>query len=90
MKVSTRDEFPLQGVKKKYRVDPSRIYFVKFILEAYDNMAQLTTLDPDLGLIEIFVAPGFGADFDCLLADLKGRFRMEPWSGPETGKERCG
>ena len=90
MTFSRRDEFPSRGVKKKFRVDPSRIYFIKFILEAYDNMAQLTTLDPDLGLIEIFVAPGFGDDFEELLADLKKQFLIEPRDGSGTGKERCG
>ena len=35
----------------KARLDPSRIAFVKFILEGYDHLAQLSTVDRTSGEI---------------------------------------
>jgi hypothetical protein len=37
---------------------PAKIHLLRFILEAYEGIALVTTLDPDLGLIELSVAPG--------------------------------
>lgn len=41
-----------------YHVDRTRISFVKFILEAYDNTAVLSTLDSEKGLVQLTIAPG--------------------------------
>jgi len=67
----------LQSVTRTYRVDTSRISFLKFILEAYDGMAQLTTLNPDLGLVEIYVASGCMSDFEKVIMDLKKQMLIE-------------
>ncbi len=67
----------LQTVSKKFRVDTSQISFLKFILEAYEGMAQLTTLDPGLGLVEIYVAPGCMKDFENIIMDLKKQMLIE-------------
>jgi len=67
----------LQTVRKKFRVDTSQISFLKFILEAYEGMAQLTTLDPGLGLVEIYVAPGCMKDFESIIMDLKKQMLIE-------------
>jgi hypothetical protein len=64
-------------VSRKYRVDTSQISFLKFILEAYDGMAQMTTLDPGLGVIEIYVASGCLKDFEMLIEDLKKQMLIE-------------
>lgn len=72
----------LKTIKKKYRVDSSKICFIKFILEAYDGMVQLTTLNPKLGLIEIFMAPGCAEDVEKIIMDLKQQMLIEVWSPP--------
>ena len=41
-----------------YRMDRRQISFVKFILEGYDNVAVVTTLDAGAGLVLLTVAPG--------------------------------
>lgn len=41
-----------------YRVDRRQISFIKFILEAYDNMAVMSTLDPRQAVVQVTVAPG--------------------------------
>jgi len=41
-----------------YRVNRKQISFIKFILEAYDNMAVVTTLDPHQAIVQVTMAPG--------------------------------
>ncbi len=67
----------LQTVRRMYRVDTSQISFLKFILEAYDGMAQLTTLNPGLGLVEVYVASGCIKDFEKIIMDLKKQMLIE-------------
>lgn len=64
-------------------MDTSQISFLKFILEAYDGMAQLTTLNPGLGLIEIYVAEGCLKDFEKVIMDLKKQMLIEAVKCPE-------
>ncbi len=66
-------------IKKKYRMNSSDICFLKFILESYDGMGQMTTINPQLGVIEIRIAPGFDADFRELIKDLRKQMRIEDW-----------
>jgi hypothetical protein len=67
----------LQTIRRMYRVDTSQISFLKFILEAYDGMAQLTTLNPGLGLVEVYVASGCLKDFEKLILNLKKQMPIE-------------
>ena len=41
-----------------YQVEPHEIHYLKFVLEAYEGLATLTTLDPKVGLIQLAVPPG--------------------------------
>ncbi len=68
--------------RKKYRVDTSMIYFLKFILEAYEGIAQMTTLDSRKGVIEIYSAPGCVEDVERILTDLKAQMRIEALTIP--------
>jgi hypothetical protein len=40
------------------RIKPSAVFFVKYIIEACDNLYQITTLDIETGLVEIKAAHG--------------------------------
>jgi len=35
------------------KIDPTNVYFLRFILEGYDNMYVLSTIDKKEGLVEI-------------------------------------
>jgi len=50
------------------------------MLESYEGIATLTTVDPDEGLVVLLVPPGCEAEVDTLLVDLAGEFYMEPCS----------
>ncbi len=52
--------------------------FLKFILEAYEGMNVMSTVDNREGIIRIAIMPGFVADMDELLAELGRQVTMEP------------
>ena len=60
----------METTRRVYRVERSQIGFIKFILEAYDNVAVLSTLDPRLALVQVVVAPGCETMVDGIMADL--------------------
>ena len=66
----TYDNFT-ETIKKRYRVDRREIAFIRFIIEAYDGLATVTTLDADTGLIEFHIAPGCEEQVEQILRDLK-------------------
>jgi hypothetical protein len=53
------------------RVTPSRIAFVKFILEAYDGLAMLSTIDRHQGEVAFRYHPAGRAELLALLNDLQ-------------------
>jgi len=59
-------------------MDKNKIGLFRFILEGYDGLATLTTIDPAQGRVVLFVPPGCGKDVDTLLADLAGDLFLEP------------
>ena len=60
-----------------YRVDPYEIHYLKFVLEAYEGLATLTTLDSATGLIQLAVPPGRKDSLESLLAALGHELRLE-------------
>lgn len=53
-----------------YQVDPYEIHYLKFILEAYEGLATLTTLDPQKGVVQLAVPPGCDGTLEALLEAL--------------------
>ncbi len=67
----------LETMIRHYRVDRRQISFLKFIIEAYDGIAVLTTIDPASGIVAIRVAPGCGKEVDEVLDALKSDLLIE-------------
>ena len=64
--------------KKKYlRVDRREICFLRFIFEAYDGIAILTTIDSDAGIVLLTIAPGCEDDVEMILRDLEKDIMIE-------------
>jgi hypothetical protein len=60
-----------------YRVDPYEIHYLKFILEAYDGLATLTTLDSQEGLVQLAVPPGCSRSLENLMEALGQELKLE-------------
>ncbi len=68
----------LAMIRRCYRVDRCQISFVKFILEAYDNVAVMSTLDPQQAIVQITIAPNCQAMVDGIIRSFAGEFEMIP------------
>ncbi|MDA8161548.1 MAG: DUF4911 domain-containing protein [Desulfobacteraceae bacterium] len=57
------------------RIEPSAVYFLRFILEGYDNMYMLSTIDQPEGLVRIIAADGSLDDLFEIIKSLGERIR---------------
>lgn len=64
-----------------FRVDRRQINFVRFIFEAYEGLAVVTTLDAAKGYIGLAVAPGCGEMAERIMEDLGKQIRIEVMAG---------
>ena len=66
----------MESIKEYYRIDPNKIYFVKFIFEAYDGIANLTTIDPKLGIINFNISNKCENYVHKVLQDLENEYQI--------------
>jgi len=67
----------LETITRYYRIDRREISFLKFILEAYDGLAVVTTLDSTKGIISITIAPGCIQDAEEIIQGLQNEIMIE-------------
>ena len=63
--------FKLKTIKKYLRVDRKQIHFIRFILEGYDGIATLTTVDPQTGVVCLNIPPGCEDEVETVLQEIK-------------------
>lgn len=61
-----------------YRIDRRQISMVRFVFEAYEGIAVVSTLDAAAGRIVLAVAPGCEQIARNVMADLGRHFMIEP------------
>jgi hypothetical protein len=52
------------------KISPDRIHYLKFILEGYDNLATLSTINARKGLVKISYLPEIEKDLSNLLTEI--------------------
>ena len=69
-----------------FKVRHRDMVYLKFILEAYEGMNVMSTVDNVAGIIRIAIMEGFEADMDGVLAELGCQVAMEPveWHDPPS------
>jgi hypothetical protein len=60
-----------------FKVRHRDMVFLKFILEGYEGMNVMSTVDNVAGIIRIAIMEGFEADMDGLLTELGRQVSME-------------
>ncbi len=60
-----------------FRVKRKDIAYFKFIIESYEGMAVVRTLDPKEAVVELMVAPGWESDLGRLVDDLQKEIPVE-------------
>jgi hypothetical protein len=67
----------MQTIRRRLRIDRREISYLRFILESYDGLAILTTLDAAAGVVELKIAPGCEADVERIVRDLQNEILIE-------------
>ncbi|MCJ7774467.1 MAG: DUF4911 domain-containing protein [Desulfobacterales bacterium] len=67
----------LETIKQVYRVDRKEISFLRFLFEGYDGIAVIKTIDPQKGVILLYISPGCEDDVEMILKDLKKEIMIE-------------
>jgi hypothetical protein len=73
----TRRIQDVKTIQKYYRIDRRAISFLKFIIESYDGIAVLRTVDPAAGIVALHISPGCEPVVDMILSDLKQEVMLE-------------
>ena len=58
---------PCECTVRRVIIDPSQIHYLRFLLEAYDGIAVVSTDDPELGLVRLNISPGCEDDVESIL-----------------------
>ena len=58
-------------------ITPSMVYFLRFILEGYDNMFVLTTVDKEKGLVEIQYCESARQQLERILEEIGGEIGLK-------------
>lgn len=69
----------MEITKKYYRVERKDISFLKFIFEAYDGIAVITTVDRPKGIVMFRIPPGCENEVDVVLQDLGKKMMIEAY-----------
>jgi hypothetical protein len=70
-------------IKKYFKLKRKDIALVQFIIEGYEGMATVTTIDPHTAIIQISIIPDFISDMNSIINDLKNKYKMEEINCPE-------
>lgn len=73
-RVSLPFPFSMKDSQIIFRLPPSKIAFVKFVLEGYDHLANLTVLNPEKALLKISCYPTEEEIIKEILADFEVEF----------------
>ena len=76
LKRTENDQYP-SSTYRTIRIHRKEVCFVKHILEAYEGVATLTTLDPERGVLRLCIPPGQEAVVAAIMDDLRQHILME-------------
>ena len=68
----------MKSSTKYYQIERSQIAFFKFILEAYEGIAVLSTVDSFRGVVVLRIPPGCESETEMLVNVLEREIMIEP------------
>jgi hypothetical protein len=70
-----------------FRLDRRDLVYLKFILEAYEGLTTLSTVEKDVTLVRITTFPWCAADVDALIEALRNEIPMSETAPPPGAGE---
>jgi hypothetical protein len=68
----------VKSARKLFQADRKSIGFIKFILEGYDNVAFISTIDPFAGILSMNIAFGCEREAQRILDELRLHHLIRP------------
>lgn len=76
-------------IRKWFKLNTSDITLVQFIIEGYEGLATVSTIDPKAAIIQVLIMPDFITDMEGILDHLKDSFLMEDVPSTNTRVLPC-
>jgi Domain of unknown function (DUF4911) len=85
--IASDDSFT--SIKRYFLLDRHDVAYLKFIVEAYEGLATLSTLERngDATLVRLSVLPCSAPDLDSLINELRHEIAMTETMPPRVGEE---
>jgi len=64
-------------IKKWFKLKRNHIAPVQFIVEGYEGMATVSTIDPHIAIMQICIMPDFVQEIVCVVESLKDKYFLE-------------
>lgn len=64
-------------IKKYYKLRRKDISLIQFIIEGYEGMATVTTVEPQTAIIQVSIIPDFISEMKNVINDLKNKYEIE-------------
>lgn len=69
-------------IKKYYKLRRKDISLIQFIIEGYEGMATVTTVEPQTAIIQVSIIPDFISEIQNVMNELKNKYQMEEINCP--------
>ena len=77
----------MDTVQWYFRINRRDIAYMKFILESYEGLGVLRTIDARSGIVEVMVPPGLEKDMEMVLEGLGDEISIDRIEYPSTNCE---
>ena len=74
----------MDTVQWYFKINRRDIAYMKFILESYEGLGVLRTIDPRSGIVEVMVPPGLEKDMEMVLEGLGDEISIDRIEYPST------
>lgn len=64
-------------IKKRFKIKRQNINIVQFIIEGYEGMATVTTIDPREAVIQVSIMPDYFQEISNIMENLKNKYPLE-------------
>ncbi len=78
----------MDTVQWYFKINREDIAYMKFILESYEGLGVLRTIDPQNGIVEVMVPPGLEQDMEMVLEGLRDEISIERIEYPQREEFR--
>lgn len=74
-------------IKKYFKLKRKDIVLIQFIIEGYEGMATVTTMDPHMAVIQIAIIPDYVSEMNHIIKSLENNYEIEEMSNFKNSNE---